>query len=834
MVEIDFARLEKKWQKAWEKVKTFEVKDSGANPYYVLEMFPYPSGSGLHMGHAWNYTIGDILARFKRMSGFNVLYPMGYDSLGLPAENAAIVEGKHPSDYTNELIPNFVKQQKAIGLSYDWTRTFSTHDKSYYKWDQWIFLKMLEKGLAYQKTSAVNWCRKCNTVLANEQVHDGKCWRHEDCEVEVKQLKQWFLKTTEYADELYENLDNMDWPDRTKAMQKNWIGKSHGTEIDFEINGEKWPVFTTRPDTIFGVTFVVVAVQHSKLDSLVTKEQRKDVDKFLKKLKSVSGKDVGDLEKEGVFTGSYAVNPANGEKVPVYAGNFVVADYGAGMVMAVPAHDQRDFEFAKKYKIDIRQVISGEVSKTRAWTGKGDLMNSCASGDAAQEGQFDGLENVRAKHNITEWLIEKRLGRRVVNFKLRDWGISRQRYWGTPIPIVYCEKCGAVPVPEKDLPIELPKDVKFGKGNPLETNEKWLNVKCPKCGGKGRRESDTMDTFANSSWYFLRYCDPKNDKKIFDPKKVKYWCPVDTYIGGAEHACMHLIYSRFYTKFLRDLGLIDFDEPAKRLFHQGMLRGEGGVKMSKSKPETVVLPEDVSDKYGIDTARFFLSSLASPDKDIDWSEKGISGSSRFVAKIFGFFGKFKPGKDSDELLSLLNKTIRNVGGYYDSFEYRKATIELRELFDILEKGCSNETAGKFLQLLSPVCPHITEELWAKLGNKGFISISVWPKVDESKIVKRGSSWGNLNSKIIERIKGIMDTVSAARGIPSKKGTKVPSSSGKVYVYVMPFELEKVDGEKIGKAVGKDVSVFAVNDSKKIDPKGMAKRAKPGMASIYLE
>jgi len=993
MVEINFAKIEKKWQDAWDKGDTFVVKDSGANPYYVLEMFPYPSGSGLHMGHAWNYTIGDIIARFKWMSGFNVLHPVGYDSLGLPAENAAIEAGVHPEDYTNESVANYARQQKALGLSYDWSRVVNTADPSYYKWDQWIFLKMLEKGLAYQKTSAVNWCSKCNTVLANEQVHDGKCWRHEDTAVEVRQLKQWFLKTTEYADELYENLDKMDWPDRTKAMQKNWIGKSHGTEIDFEVSKvedikdkefvflhaykdnsksvfwpwlkkeiesrggkvvfapdlpntmepnideqvefvlknynfnkntiiithslggvlalkliprlktkinklilvatpssvkfrdkkkrpilekccdwkfdydtvrekvesisvltdendhilraecgaevagklstenkiviaekthfnndieltilneifEAWPVFTTRPDTIFGVTFMVVAAQHSKLDSLVTTEQRKDVDKFLKKLKSVSEKDVGDLEKEGVFTGSYAVNPANGEKVPVYAGNFVVADYGAGMVMAVPAHDQRDFEFAKKYKIDIKQVISGEVSKTRAWTGKGDLMNS---------GEFDGLENVRAKHNITEWLIEKRLGRRVVNFKLRDWGISRQRYWGTPIPVIHCEKCGAVPVPEKDLPVELPKNVKFGKGNPLETNEEWLNVKCPQCGGKGRRESDTMDTFANSSWYFLRYCDPKNDKKIFDPKKVKYWCPVDTYIGGAEHACMHLIYSRFYVKFLRDLGLIDFDEPAVRLFHQGMLRGEGGVKMSKSKPETVVLPEEVSKKYGIDTARFFLSSLASPDKDIDWSEKGISGSSRFVNKIFAFFEEFKNGTDSDELLSKLNKTIKNVGGYYDNFEYRKATIELRELFDLIEKGCSKDSVGKFLQLLSPICPHITEELWEKIGGKGLISISGWPKVDDSKILKNGRSGGNLNSKIIDRIKGIL-----------KEDAK------KIYVYVMPFEIGKVDAEKIGKAVGKDVKVYSVSDSEKIDPENKAKKAKPGMASIYLE
>ena len=976
MVEINFAKIEKKWQEKWEREKVFRTQGvpsasgkvnekSKKEKYYVLEMFPYPSGTGLHMGHAWNYTIGDILARFKIMKGFNVLHPMGYDSLGLPAENAAIQAGKHPNDYTNESIPNFIRQQKAIGLSYDWSRILSSHDSSYYKWDQWIFLKMLEKGLAYQKISAVNWCSKCNSVLANEQVHDGKCWRHEDTAVEIRQLKQWFLKTTEYADELYENLDKMDWPDRTKAMQRNWIGKSHGTEIDFvvetknqsrgfgvrgfgvsdELVGGKsvWPIFTTRPDTIFGVTFMVVAAQHPRLDELVTKEQKEDVDKFLKKLKSVSGKDIGDLEKEGVFSGSYAINPANGERVPIWVANFVIADYGSGMVMAVPAHDQRDFEFAHKYKINLVETIipvdgkSSDPNKSdRAFTGYGILTRS---------GKFDGLEGKDAIVKITDWLIKKKLGRRITNFKLRDWGISRQRYWGTPIPIIHCEKCAinktntkitfdfhekfrfnsiiegkktietrvldkkgrgdlqvgdlillkhedggkkvakiiganyfknlkemynngkdlindifpyekvnsfedlenlykkvskgyverinesgigawkikvlnlskVVPVPEKDLPIELPKNVKFGKGNPLETNEEWLNVKCPKCGGKGRRESDTMDTFVNSSWYFMRYCDSKNDKKIFEKKKVKYWCPVDTYIGGAEHACMHLIYSRFYVKFLRDLGLIDFDEPAIRLFHQGMLAGEGGIKMSKSKPETCVLPEDISNKYGIDTARFFLSSLASPDKNIDWSEKGIVGSSRFVNKMFVFFEEFKSGKDSDELLSLLNKTIKNISEYYENFGYRKATIEIRELFDLIEKGCSKDSLGKFLQLLSPICPHISEELWKKLGNNGFISISKWPKVDEKKIVKKGVIVGDLNSKIADRIKEII-----------KSETKI------IYVYVMPFELGKVDSTKISKKIGKDVKVFAVNDSDKYDPENKAKKAKPGKIAIYLE
>jgi leucyl-tRNA synthetase len=818
MVEVSFKNIEKKWQKKWEKDKVFEVKESKKKKYYVLEMFPYPSGTGIHMGHAFNYVLGDILARYKIMNGFNVLHPMGFDSLGLPAENAAIKDGTHPEDYIGKSIPNFIKQQKILGLTYDWSRSINTSEPDYYKWDQWLFLKMFKKGLAYQKTSAVNWCPSCATVLANEQAQSGTCDRC-DTPVEIKHLKQWFLKITDYADELYENLDKMNWPDKTKAMQKNWIGKSHGTEIDFEIetpahegctlepNSEKWPIFTTRPDTLFGVTFMVVSAQHQRLDELITADQEKDVDKFLKKLKSVSEKELGDMEKEGVFTGSYAINPANGERIPVYAGNFVVADYGSGMVMAVPAHDQRDFEFAKKYKIDIKQVIDGEVSKTRAWTEKGNLINS---------GEFDDLENVRAKHNITEWLIEKKVGRRIVNFKLRDWGISRQRYWGTPIPIIHCEKCGAVPVPEKDLPIKLPKDVSFGKGNPLETNNKWLNTKCPKCNGTGRRESDTMDTFVNSSWYFMRFCDPNNGKKLFNRKKVEHWCPVDTYIGGAEHACMHLIYSRFYVKFLRDLGLIEFDEPADRLFHQGMINGSDGEKMSKSKGNGIE-PLEMMEKYGVDTTRLFLVSVAAPDKGFDWSDKGIHGSSRFVNRIFNYFESFKPTQDSDEILSKLNKTIKNVSSYYENFEYRKATIEIRELFDLIEReSASKNTLSKFLQLLSPICPHITEELWGKLGKEWFVSTSTWPKVDKKKILMKGQV-SDLNTGVVSRIKEII-----------KENTE------KVFLYVMPFEIDKIDSTKITKSIGKPVGVFAVNDKDKHDPENKSKKAKPGMPAIYLE
>ena len=736
---MEFKEIESKWQKRWEDAKIFEVDENSSKPkFYVLEMFPYPSGSGLHMGHALNYSIGDIFARFKIMNGFNVLHPMGYDALGLPAENAAIKENIHPRDYTNKSIKHYIKQQKELGLTYDWSRMINTADAEFYKWDQWIFIELFKKGLAYQKESAVNWCPKCDTVLANEQVHDGKCWRHEDTNVEVKHLRQWFFKTTAYAEELYDNIDSLDWPERTKSMQKNWIGKSYGTEINFDINGESWPIFTTRPDTLFGVTFMVVSAQHKKLNNLVTAEQKEEVNKFLKTLTSVSEKDMETMDKLGVFTGSYATNPATNEKVPVYAGNFVVADYGAGMVMAVPAHDQRDFEFAKKYNIEIKQVIEGKITETRAYTEHGKLINS---------GKFNNLQTAEAKEKITEWLNEKNLGKKVMNFKLRDWGVSRQRYWGTPIPIIYCEKCGVVPVPENDLPVKLPKDVKFGEGNPLETNDSFVNVKCPSCGANAKRETDTMDTFVNSSWYFLRYADPHNEKVIFDKNKTNYWAPIDMYIGGAEHACMHLIYFRFYTKFLRDLGLLNFDEPAKVVFHQGMLHGEDGNKMSKSKGN-VVLPATVSEKYGIDTARLFLVSVAGPDKDIDWSDSGIEGSLKFVEKINEYISTVKFGKSSSKVQSKVNRNIQEITKDIEKFKYNLAIIKLRDLFSSFEKEIAKEDLEAFIKLLNPICPHITEEWWEQIGNKSFVSNSSWPIADNSKIDLKAEAVDEITDGVI--------------------------------------------------------------------------------------
>jgi leucyl-tRNA synthetase len=810
MAEINFTRIEKKWQKKWEAQKIFFVNEKSAKKkFYCLEMYPYPSGEGLHLGHGLNYTIGDIRARFKRMSCFNVLYPTGYDAFGLPAENAAIKAGIHPKKYTRDSIKNFIFQQKALGLSYDWSKALSTCEPEYYKWNQFFFLKFFEKGLAYRKKAPVNWCPRCKTVLANEQVHNGKCEYHKDTDVEIRQLEQWFLKITKYADELLEEIEKLNWPERIKTMQKNWIGKSHGTEIDFEINNKKFPVFTTRPDTIYGVTFMVISAQHPRLTEFVTFENKEKVNKFLKKIKSVSEKEMQDLEKEGVFTGSYAVNPITKDKIPVWAGNFVVADYGSGMVMGVPAHDQRDFEFAKKYKIPVKVVITPENYKIDAekmfgpYEGDGVLINS---------GKFNGMNNHRAINEITKYLENKKIGRKKVQFKLRDWLISRQRYWGTPIPVVYCDKCGIVAVPERDLPVVLPEKVKFGKGNPLATNDKFTDVKCPKCGGKARRETDTMDTFVDSSWYFMRYPDNKNSKEPFDKKIEKYWLPVDIYIGGAEHATMHLLYSRFWTKVLRDLHYVNYSEPFTQLFNQGMLHASDGRKMSKSLGN-VINPIEVVEKYGADSLRLALMRFASPDSDTNWDEKVLIGSFKFLKKVFDKVSKIKFGKPDAKTESKLNKTIQEVTKYIENFKYNLAIIRTRELFNALPEKTSKEVLEKSLKLLHPFCPHITEELWEKIGNKNFISLEKWPVADEKKIDANFE-------KQEESINKLKSDIEQIKKLTGKKDAKV-------YVYVLPNEKEiykDIDG----------INLFAVNAKDKYDPEGKSKKAKPGKPAVYLE
>ena len=805
MKEINFKAIEKKWQDRWEKKKIFEVKEGKKKKFYVLEQFVYPSGEGLHMGHAFIFTVGDIYARFKIMNGFNVLHPVGYDSLGLPAENAAIKAGIHPRKYTERSIDYFSKQFKSLGFSYDWSRVIETHDPEYYKWDQWIFLKMLEKGLVHKKQSPVNWCPKCNTVLANEQVHNGKCEYHGDIDIQIKHLNQWYLKITDYAEELNDFKDLQGWPELVKKLQKNWIGKSYGTEIMFEINGEKWPIFTTRPDTIYGVTFMVVSAQHSRLMELVTDEQKLDVENFVKKLRNVSEEEIQQLEKQGVFTGSYAINPINGERIPVYAGNFVLADYGSGMVMAVPAHDQRDFEFAKKYKILIKEVISGGDIRKMAYTGEGRLINS---------GNFNGVNSKKAIQEITKYLEKRNFGKKTINFRLKDWLISRQRYWGTPIPIIYCDYCGLVPVSEKDLPVKLPENVKFGKGNPLETAKNWIKTKCPKCGGLGKRETDTMDTFVNSSWYYLRYCDSKNKKQIFDKKKTDYWCPIDMYIGGKEHACMHDIYIRFYTKFLRDIGLLNINEPAIKLFVQGMLHGEDGNKMSKSLGNGVD-PMDTIKKYGADSLRLFLVSVASPESDFNWSESGVQGSLKFIKKVINYFDNVKIKKSSARVESKINKTILEVTQYIENIKYNLAVIKLRGLFENLEQEdeISKKDLESFLKMLSVFCPHISEELWEKINGKGFLSLVKWPEVDKRKINEKLEE----QEKVIEKLKQDINNIKKITG----------KQKAKVFVYVLPQEVELYRGLE-------GVEVFAVNDKIKYDPEGKSKKAKPGKPAIYLE
>lgn len=813
----DFKAIEKRWQKRWEEKKAFHAKeDKKKKKFYSLDMFPYPSGAGLHMGHAFVFSLGDIFARRKRMQGLNVLYPVGYDSFGLPAENAAIKAGIHPEEYTKKSIANFMRQQKAMGWSYDWQRMIKTSDPGYYRWDQWIFLKMLEKGLAYRKRSPVNWCPKCQTVLANEQVVNGKCWRHEDTDVEIRSREQWFLKITKYAEELLSGLDKIDWPERAKAIQKNWIGKSEGTEILFEVNGKRWPVFTTRPDTIFGVTFLVVSAQHPRLTELVTEKQKAAVEKFLKKIKSTSEKELKETEKEGVFTGSYAVNPINKEKIPIYAGNFVVADYGSGMVMAVPAHDQRDFEFAKKYKLPIKPVITGGNIKEKAYEDYGTLMNS---------GAFNGLQSDEAIVHVTKDLEFRKLGKRTVQYKLRDWLISRQRYWGAPIPIVYCDNCGIVPVPEKDLPVELPLDVKFGRGNPLATNKKFMETTCPKCKGKARRETDTMDTFVNSSWYYLRYTDPGNNKEIFDKKKANYWAPIDQYIGGPEHITGHLMYIRFYTKFLRDLGLLDFSEPALRYFTQGIVHGSDGERMSKSRGN-VVEPLETIKKYGADTLRLALMSFASPNKDTNWDEKIVFGSHKLLKNIYGYFCSFKPGKKDERLESRINSLVSDVTRDIQDFQYNLAVIRIRKFFQsVQENNPDKRTAETFLKLLSPFCPHITEELWSRLGNKSLLSLEKWPVADPKKI----------NPKFEEEEKAIDSLVTDVLNVSNIIKTKGKEPK-KLYIYVLPNELETYSYglKEIEKRTELKTKIFSVADKDKLDPEGKSKKVKPGRPGIYME
>jgi len=710
----NFKNIEKKWQSKWEKSKEFQAKESKKNKFYLLEMFAYPSSYGLHMGHARNYVIGDVLARYKRLNSINVLYPMGYDSFGLPAENAAIKEGLHPKKYTESSIKNFINQQKKLGLSYDWSRIFATHQKEYYKWDQWIFLQFLKNKLAYRKKALVNYCPKCKTVLANEQVIQGKCWRHSNTNVEIKELEQWFFKTTKYTKELLKDIDKLQWPNTIKDMQRNWIGESEGTLVNFKLNNEKLPVFTTRPDTLYGVTFMIFSPEHPKVLELVkgTKYEKK-VKEFIKKTILENKYE----DKEGMFIGKYAVNPLTNEEIPIYIANFVLLEYGTGFIMGVPAHDQRDYEFAKKYNIKIKQVIEGDI-KNKAYESEGKLINSL---------KFNGMNSKQAINKITKYLEQKKLGKKIKQYKLRDWLISRQRYWGCPIPIIYCDKCGIVP--ETKLPVILPEKVNFKSGgNPLATNKQFVNTKCPKCKCKAKRETDTMDTFVDSSWYIMRYCDPKNNKKPFDKKKVNYWMPIDQYIGGREHATGHLIYFRFFTKVFRDLGLLNFNEPALRLYNQGDVN-KGGIRMSKSKGN-VNDPMETINKYGTDSLRFYLMFVSSPDSVLEWDDTGIKSSYNFLNKIYSLKNiKYKSSQKDKIIQSKINSLIIKVTYNIENFEYNKALISIMEFTNYLHKNKEliskeifDDVYNKLLTLLNPFIPHLTSELkcsktWPKSNKK---------------------------------------------------------------------------------------------------------------------
>jgi leucyl-tRNA synthetase len=744
----DIKSIEAKWQKYWEDHKTFKVEmDSKKKKYYVLEMFPYPSGK-IHMGHVRNYTIGDAIARYKAMRGFNVLHPIGYDAFGQPAENAAIKNKVDPADWTYRCIDLMHNDFKKMGFSYDFDREFSTCDASYYKWNQWIFLKMAEKGLAYKKASPVNWCPSCATTLANEEVINDACWR---CKtpVEQKNLEQWYLKITQYNEPLLEDLKKLDnWPSRVRAMQENWIGKSFGTEIYFKIQGfkETLTVFTTRPDTIFGATYVVVAPEHPLVDALIKgTSKEKDVRAFVEKTKNVSKRDrMVDDRKEGVFTGQHAVNPVNGEVVPIWVADYVLMDYGTGAIMAVPTHDERDFKFATQHGLPMRIVIEDPKDPqmtagkmTAAYVESGKLVNSK---------QFDGTPNEEAKRKISEWMAKEGMGKLTVQWRLRDWLISRQRYWGAPIPMIYCEKCGVVPVPEKDLPVELPKNIKItGEGgSPLAKCAEFVNVKCPKCSAPARRETDTMATFFDSSWYFLRFCSAHNDREVFNKDEAKYWMPVDQYIGGIEHAILHLLYSRFFTKFFKDLGLISFDEPFNRLLTQGMVLKDGDV-MSKSRGNTVD-PDSILEKYGADTLRLFILFAAPPEDQLEWNAGGLEGAWKFLNRVFNMvenrYAAGAPGSGSDDknLERERATAIKKVTQAYDEgYKFNTAISFLMILANAIDKYKEertdqlNRTIETLVLLLSPFAPHMCEELWQKMGHKESIAKISWPEYSEKSL-----------------------------------------------------------------------------------------------------
>jgi leucyl-tRNA synthetase len=756
MSDYDFQTIETRWQQRWAAEGAFEVtEDSGKRKYYCLEMLPYPSGD-IHVGHVRNYCITDVISRCKRMRGFNVMHPIGWDALGLPAENAAIQRGVHPEKWTRQNIAGMKRQLQRLGFSYPWSREIATCDPEYYRWNQWFFLRMLERGIAYRATATVNWCPSCLTVLANEQAEDGVCWRCKST-VEQRDMEQWFLRITAYQDQLLEDMDQLrSWPESVLVQQRNWVGKSEGAEMDFAVEGfAPIRVFTTRIDTTCGATFMVLAPEHPMVDALIasrpdTAERKEEIGRL--RAQDRRARLEGRVEKEGVFTGRFATNPFTGEKIPIWAGNFVLMGYGTGAIMSVPAHDQRDFEFARKYGIEVRVVIQPEgptidgATMSEAYDGPGRLVNS---------GEFDGLASEGAIARMAEFAEAKGFGKATITYRLKDWLISRQRYWGTPIPVVYCGKDGMQPVPDSQLPVVLPPDAPFtGEGgNPLEKVPAFVNATCPKCGGRARRETDTMDTFVDSSWYFYRYLSPRKDDGPFDPAAVKYWFPIDLYVGGVEHAILHLVYSRFWTKVMRDLGLVSLDEPVTRLFPQGMVHKDGKV-MSKSKGNTIA-PDDVIARYGADTLRLYILFAAPPELAMEWSETGIEGPHRFLLRVWRLVDRHAAALASEprdplpkdlppagkELRRKVHQTIDKVTrDIEERIQLNTAVAALMELVNEIYRLEPDVSSGEgrlvlrealetVVLLLNPFTPHVCEEMWARLGHVEGLVRAAWPAVD---------------------------------------------------------------------------------------------------------
>lgn len=756
----NFKEIEKKWQKRWDEENIYKVtEDKSREKYYVLEMFPYPSGK-LHMGHVRNYSIGDVVARFKTMKGFNVLHPMGYDAFGLPAENAAIKNNVEPAKWTYENMAEMTEQLKQLGLSYDWDREVATCKPDYYKWMQWIFIQFYKKGLAYKKESPVNWCPSCATVLANEQIVDGECER---CKTAVtkKSLSQWYFKITDYADRLLDGLDDLEgWPNKVKIMQKNWIGRSYGAEVIFKIDGFdcNLEVFTTRPDTLFGVTYMVLAPEHPYvLDLVGGSDREREVKAYIEEVKKKNEIERSSTtgEKTGVFLGRYAINPVNEKKIPIFISDYVLMNYGTGAIMAVPAHDERDFAFAKKFNLEILPVISPDGKKISGSDLKEAIIED---GIMLNSGKYDGRKNREVSDEIVAELQKRDIGEKKVNYRLRDWLISRQRYWGTPIPMIYCDNCGWIPEEESKLPVLLPTDVEFtGKGeSPIATSKTFKDVSCPKCGKKAEREVDTMDTFLDSSWYYLRYCDARNTERIFDKEKVDYWMNVDQYIGGVEHAILHLMYARFFQMALTDLGYTKSQEPFKNLLTQGMVVKDG-KKMSKSIGN-IVAPSEIIESYGADTARLFILFAAPPERELDWSDEGVEGSYRFINRVYKLVYEniarypdvlpvdfTNDNKADKELLFVLNSTVKKVGiDIGERFNFNTGISAIMELVNFMYKykegkdfnpELFKQAIHKLVLILAPFTPHVCEEMWSGLGNETSVHLEAWPIVDEKVLVR---------------------------------------------------------------------------------------------------